>query len=774
MHKTLYSAMGTVKAVVNGRRSLLGWAALFLLLASPALGQPSVLQSEYLTVRVQEDPYGFEVVERSSGEVLLTHASTSFREDILPQPVAEAEEIEKSEATISAALDLAGVDRLAELHLSLASPRRVTIDLRHPNPGARTTVAFEDEGQRYYGVWEHAHGEDLDNRGARHALVGRDYQHDQVYAASARAPFYMMSNGLGVYAETAAPGRYSFARQDTTRFSFQTGTLTYHLLYGPSYKQILREYNRIAGPPDMPPTWAMSSIWWRDDHHNIPEGVEVDNAQQLVLRDAEMLQEHRFPSATMWVDRPFTTGEWGWGGMEFDDSFPNPGAMAQTLRENGMHLLYWITSRVDGRLQAELDQKGLLFENGYTGRPAADLRQTETYLHYKDYLDTLATDVLIDEGTMKTGVSGYKIDRGGEGEMPDSLINRQVTLFNRLAHEQMEAHHGEDFFIFARSLHDKSRRWVAHWNGDSRGNFQGLRTSIKNGLRAGLINFPMWGSDTGSYDKDPSRELFIRWVEFSTYSTMMEILLEGRDRWFYGGDQKVIDVTRKATQIHHDLVPYTRSALYHAHQTGVPVMRAMFLEAPSDPMVSDMWDQFFYGPNLLVAPVSREGVREREVYLPEGRWLEYNDRRTVEEGGRSVVADAPLGTVPRFVREGAIVPRGDILRANQTWTEDWSPALRIEVFPARSDTTQFDYYTGSAVQPITCRSAGEGIEVAFEALGHDGTLEIYAEEVTEVYRDGELLPEDEYTYDSETSRLAVPFSGATTVRLPGATSPFQK
>jgi alpha-glucosidase (family GH31 glycosyl hydrolase) len=745
--------------------------SLALIAFNPAAiqAQSHTLESEHLTVTVTEEPYGFEVRAAQSGEVLLTHAETAFSQGIHSQTVQDAHDVQVKGRTLTATLDLAHLSHNATLRISLPRGRRATIELTHPLPDASVRVAFEDDGQHYYGIWEHTHGGGLDNRGVAHPFVGRDYQHEQVYAASIRAPFYMMSNGLGVYAETQASGHYSFGRSDTTQFRFQTGRLTYHLLYGPSYKHILREYNRLAGPPDMPPLWSMSSIWWRDDHTNIPEQVDAKNAQDLLLRDVQMLQDYRIPSATMWIDRPFTTGEWGWGGTAFASFFPDPDALAQTLRDNGMHLLYWISGRTAHELKEGLGERGLLFE-GYTDKPSGDLRQTETYLYYKDFLDSLASDVQLASG--ETGVYGYKIDRGGEREMPDSLINKQVTLFNRAAHEQMEAHHGDNFFIFARNLYDKSRRWVAHWNGDPRDNFEGLRTSIKNGLRSGLMNFPMWGSDIGSYDKKPSKELLLRWIGFGTYSPMMEFMLEGRDQWYYGGDEQVINVTREATQTHHDLVPYTRSALYHAHQTGVPVMRAMLLEYPNDPKVTDMWNQFFYGPNLLVAPVSREGVTERDVYLPDGRWLNYNDRSTVVRGGQTVTEPAPLGTVPRFVPEGAIIPRGDILEANQSWKDDWQPQLRIEVYPARSETTSFDYYTGRVVHPIISRVTDDGIEVSFEALDHDGRLEIYAENVERVIRDGEALSGAEYEYNAEQNCLTVPFSGATTVRLPGASSLF--
>ncbi|PQJ35761.1 hypothetical protein BSZ35_15215 [Salinibacter sp. 10B] len=743
--------------------------AVLVVPSTDAKAQSHTLESNQLVVTVTEDPYSFEVRAAQSGTVLLTHAATSFRQGIYAQNVRAAYDVQVQGNVLTAKLDLAHLAHPATLRLSLPRERRATLTLDHPFPDASIQVAFADKGQHYYGIWEHTHGGDLDNRGASHPFVGRDYQHEQVYAASIRAPFYMMSNGLGVYAETQAAGHYSIARSDTTQFRFQTGKLTYHLLYGPSYKRILREYNRLAGPPDMPPLWSMSSIWWRDDHTNIPEQVDAANAQELLLRDVQMLQDYRIPASTMWIDRPFTTGEWGWGGKTFASFFPDPDAMAQTLRDNGMHLLYWITGRTAHTLKEPLRDRGLLFD-GYTEHPSGDLRQTEAYLYYKDFLDSLASDVQLADG--QTGVFGYKIDRGGEREMPDSLINTQVTLFNRAAHEQMTAHHGDNFFIFARSLHDKSRRWVAHWNGDPRDNFQALRTSIKNSLRSGLMNFPMWGSDIGSYDKNPSKELLLRWIGFGTYSPMMEFMIDGRDRWYYGGDPQVIDITREATQRHHDLIPYTRSALHHAHRTGVPVMRALLLEYPTDTTVSDMWNQFFYGPNLLVAPVSRKGVEERDVYLPEGRWLNYNDRTSVEQGNRTVTEPAPLGTVPRFVREGAIIPRGDILEANQSWKTDWQPRLRIEVFPARSETTSFNYYTGRVVRPITSRVTNNGITISFEALDHDGRLEIYVDSINRVIRDGDALSDSEYDYHAEQNRLVVPFSGDTTVRLPGATSIF--
>jgi len=111
-----------------------------LLVAGPAAAQSPTLTSDPLEVRFSAEPFD--------------HARTSFRGDLLPQPVAEAEDVTTTDQSIVATLELAGVDRTVDLRLTLATSRRITIHLQPPNPDARTTVAFADQGQHYYGVWE--------------------------------------------------------------------------------------------------------------------------------------------------------------------------------------------------------------------------------------------------------------------------------------------------------------------------------------------------------------------------------------------------------------------------------------------------------------------------------------------------------------------------------------------------------------------------------------------------------------------------------------------
>jgi len=108
--------------------------------------------------------------------------------------------------------------------------------------------------------------------------------------------------------------------------------------------------------------------------------------------------------------------------------------------------------------------------------------------------------------------------------------------------------------------------------------------------------------------------------------------------------------------------------MYQATETGMPIMRALILAYPDDERLGDMWDEYLYGDALLVAPVTAAQTTERSVYLPAGRWMNYDDKRTVYGGATTVKAIAPLGTIPVYVRESAIVPRGDIVKLNNNWT----------------------------------------------------------------------------------------------------------
>lgn len=325
---------------------------------------------------------------------------------------------------------------------------------------------------------------------------------------------------------------------------------------------------------------------------------------------------------------------------------------------------------------------------------------------------------------------------------------------------------------FTRNTNDTARKYTAVWNGDARSTFGGLAASVKNALRSGMINFPMWGSDTGGYIRVPDKELFARWLEFSAFSPMMEVLIGPKRTIWNDYDDELVAITRTYVTTHHDFIPYTQSLMHEAVRSGMPVMRSLILGYPRDKRLYNVWDEYLYGGDLLVAPVTEVGASKRDVYLPAGRWMDYNDKRTIYSGGSTIAAAAPLATIPLFVREGAIITRGDIIKLNNNWDARWAPKLRIEVFPSAKNG-RFNYYTGKDVRAITTSSNSSGININLEDLGTEGTLEVYCRGVRSVTKNGVSLSLNSgFQYDPQAQKLRVSFSGATVVNIPGASSLF--
>ena len=715
------------------------------------------LESSALRLEVSTNPYSYRVLERSTGEILISQSGTALTVGAELYRVTDASDVIKTVGTLRATLllELAGrysppagtLDR-AQVSFRFVKPQVLQAIITYQN-GAPDEISeeFSDQGEHYYGIWEYPFGGNIDNRGADREFLGLGNQRD-VHHASARAPFYMTSKKYGLYVETVAQGHYAIAQAGKTGFSFRDSKLKYDILYGPSYSEILRLYNEIAGPAFMPPTWAFGSIWWRDDEHDDLRGAA--NSQAKVIQDADRLRALRIPAGAIWLDRPFGSGDLGWGNMDFDSSFPDPSKMVRDLNARGMNLLLWIANRCSSRLFQEGSAKGYLFPLKW---PAADIRRPEIYKWFTDNLNAY----------VRLGIKGYKIDRGEENEMPDSFQNENAVLFPKLAAEGLSATYGGDYFTFSRNVNDTGRKYTAVWNGDTWSSFSGLQVSIKNGLRAGAMNFPTWGSDTGGYfaPAERDKELLARWLEFSAFTPMMEVILGPKRTLWDDYDHELVGIARVYASEHYDLIPYTRSFVYQATQTGMPVMRALVFAFPHDDKLADMWDEYVYGNDLLVAPVTEPKTVDRTVYLPAGRWMNYNDKRTVYSGEDTITAGAPLDIIPLFVREGAIIPRGDIVKLNNNWQTNWAPKLHIEIFPASKLPSQFDYFTGSSVQKISVASEGGELRIHFGDLGVNGVVEVYCTNAGGVTRNGVALRQGaDYHYDPQLRKLTVPFQSA--------------
>jgi alpha-D-xyloside xylohydrolase len=312
-----------------------------------------------------------------------------------------------------------------------------------------------------------------------------------------------------------------------------------------------------------------------------------------------------------------------------------------------------------------------------------------------------------------------------------------MTLFEQLCYENMVSKWGEsNFYTFARSAVDRSRSRTAIWNGDSHSDFQGLAYTVASGIRAGLIGFSQWGADCGGYVRtgnEPSEELWARWMHHSAFSPTYEIMVgTGHTPWYPPYTSRLVSVLKKTANLHASLLPYIKSYTYQASQTGVPLIRALFLEYPQDPKAFSVADAYAFGSEFLIAPIVNAGGT-RTVYFPSGSsYLEYFNKTAVYAGGTSHKVSLEWEYVPAYVREGAIVPTGDIYQGNQKWAP-WKPYLEIEVFPSYNvPNSQFEYYNAFRnesvmIKAMTNRGA-QSVTVAWGDLGANGMLVLYGKQ----------------------------------------------
>lgn len=244
-------------------------------------------------------------------------------------------------------------------------------------------------------------------------------------------------------------------------------------------------------------------------------------------------------------------------------------------------------------------------------------------------------------------------------------------------YEGMEAEGQKQIVNLLRCAWAGSQRYGALvWSGDIASSFGSMRCQLAAGLNMGLAGIPWWTTDIGGFHggnpEDPAfRELFVRWFQWGAFCPVMRLHGDREPRqpqqgatggaaccsgaanevWSYG--EEVYAVCKKYLELRERMRPYIRRVMEEAHEKGTPVMRTLFYMYPGDEKCWEIEDEYFFGPDVLVAPVLYAGAVSRRVYLPEGeRWIEYASRKEYE-GGKEYDADAPLDTIPVYLRKGS-------------------------------------------------------------------------------------------------------------------------
>jgi alpha-glucosidase (family GH31 glycosyl hydrolase) len=568
--------------------------------------------------------------------------------------------------------------------------------------------------------------------------------------ASAFSSFYMSSFGYGAFFDSFARGRYDFAINGANRVHHDGGTLDWHIFIGDDGRDIHRAYFELIGKPKPVPAWGLGPMGWRDQN---------DGGAAEMLDDISRMTQLKIPFTSWMVDRPYSDGAHGWSQLNFSQAFARPAEWIGKIRNQyGLEFVTWATPATFGDTR---------FGRHLAGKfTYLDLSDADTVRAYQDELRIKQH---------LAGVKGHKIDRADEGfpvaeDWADESVtlperrNRYTYLMAKIHDESLRATWGDDQMTFTRAAIQRAQPYLsAIWAGDPRANWEGLRGNFANAARSAFMGFPVWGSDVGGYQGEGHIpvDLYVRWLQAGSMSGLFEIKLdgaggEGRDRLPWRYDERFQQIFRAICEQRMQFIPYLYSLSHTSADTGT-LMQPLAYRHPGDANTWDIWDEFYLGYAILVAPVFGPGNRRR-VYLPQGEWYDYDDPSRRFAGGKTIEVDAPLEKLPRFVKENSLYVTGNLYRGNDRIWGNASKELVIHATPGRKDATaRFDYVDmldGNRSKAMQITRRGKQVTVAGPTLTYAARVEVrLSSKPKQVSLGGAAVAVD---YDAAKALLRVP------------------
>jgi alpha-D-xyloside xylohydrolase len=531
-------------------------------------------------------------------------------------------------------------------------------------------------GERIYGLGQHQHGL-LDQKGAVVELVQRNTE--------VSVPFALSNRGYGFLWNMPGVGRAELATNRTRWSADAARQIDYWVTAGPTPSDVVSRYASATGLPPMLPEWA-AGFWQCKLRYR---------TQDELLEVAREHGRRGLPLSVIVCDYFHWTrhGEW-----RFEpDEWPDPQAMVDELRELGVELMVsvWPTVNPASANYEEMDRRGLLVRNtaGLPLHMAFFDRYTDgpVFMRYYDSTNPEARRYLwekISHGYRRYGIRAFWLDAcepeiladnaetalyfAGQGSEVQGVYPREHA---RGFYEGLSAEGETDVVLLCRSAWAGSQRYgAAVWSGDIESTFEALAAQIPAGLNIGISGIPWWTTDIGGFrNGDPTteyfRELVVRWFQFATFCPLFRLhglrqpetgagpsqTGAANEVWSFG--EEAYALIREQLLLREGLRPYVMEQMAAASAKGLPPMRPLFLEFPDEEPAWEVSDEYMFGPDILVAPVTTHGARARDVYLPVGAsWLDGWTGEAVATNGW-VTADAPLERIPVYLREGASLKR---------------------------------------------------------------------------------------------------------------------
>lgn len=492
---------------------------------------------------------------------------------------------------------------------------------------------------------------------------------DQMYKP---IPFFMSNRGYGMFMHTSAPVTCDFGATyiGLNKMFMGDENLDLFVFFGEP-KDILDEYTDLVGKPGMPPLWSFGTWMSRITYFSEKEGYDV----------AANIRKNKYPCDVIHFDTGWFDVDWQCDYKFSENRFQNPQQMLKDLRSQGFHVCLWqlpyFTPK--NRYFSELIEKDMYVKNGNGELPyedvVLDFSNPETVKWYQDKL----------AGLLNIGVSAIKVDFGeaaplngiyASGKSGWYEHNLYPVRYDMAVSEITKKLHNENI-IWARAAWAGSQRYPLHWGGDAATTNTGLLGTLRAGLSFGLSGFSFWSHDMGGFVKSTPEDLYCRWIPFGFLTSHTRAHgAPPTEPWLYDS-KRVQDVFRKSAEMKYRLMPYVYAQAKECTEKGLPMLRALFVEFPDDPGAWKVDDEYLFGSQILVAPLLESGMTGRTVYLPEGKWIDYQTEKVYEGGWHRIEA----GSLPiiMLVRDGSVLPH--LKLAQSTAEMDWSK-MSLKVYSA--------------------------------------------------------------------------------------------
>lgn len=549
----------------------------------------------------------------------------------------------------------------------------------------RATISFKCQADEcFVGTGERFRKMDLS--GQTFQMKNQDGQGVNNRRCYKNIPFYMSSRMYGVFYHTSDYCKLSLADHSSrsVQFMCDRATIDAFLIGGKTPEEILHNYRKLTGFPSMPPLWSYGIWMSRMTYFSTKEVNDI----------CDHLRKEHYPCDVIHLDTGWFRTDWLCEWKFNPERFPDPKGFIQNLKKKGFRVSLWqlpyVAKGAEQLEEAKANQfiAPLLKEQASEGSnfSALDYAGTIDFTYDKavEWYKNKLLKPLLDMGVtcIKTDFGeNIHLDAIYHGMTPEQLNNLYALLYQKAAFEITKEVTG-DGIIWARAAWAGCQRFPLHWGGDSASSWDGMAGSLKGGLHFGLSGFAFWSHDVPGFHSIPdfmnspiNPQVYVRWTQFGVFTS--HIRYHGtckREPWHY---PEIAPIIKRWWKLRYRLIPYIIQQSEMACQSGLPIVQALIFHHPNDRQCWHIDDEYYFGNEFLVCPVMNDkGIRD--IYLPDGEWINFFTGERMEGGKWYDAVKTPLDLMPVFVHPNATIP---IYPYDVDCTDDMdlSKAINLEI-----------------------------------------------------------------------------------------------